>query len=71
MLQDRESVGIDLAEVLANKIEYCELIGDVSYTLEDFWREQGMDTQPDYINVCLVKQAQKVLERRQGGALLT
>ena len=62
---------INLAEVLANKIEYCELVGDVSYTLEDFWREQGMDVQPNYINVCLMGQAQKILERRKGGALLT
>lgn len=56
---------VDLAEVLANKIEYYELVGDVSYTLEDFWREQGMDIQPDYVNVCLVRQAQKILEDRK------
>lgn len=62
---------INLAETLANKIEYCELIGDVSYTLEDFWREQGMELQTDYINICLVKQAQKILEERQGGSIRT
>jgi hypothetical protein len=62
---------VNLAEVLANKIEYCDLVGDVSYTLEDFWREQGMEPQMDYINVCLVRQAQKILERRKSGALVT
>ena len=60
---------INLAKALANKIEYCDLVKDVSYTLEDFWREQGMDIQPDYINVCLVKQAQKILKERQGGII--
>jgi hypothetical protein len=60
---------INLAEVLANKIEYCDLVKDVSYTLEDFWREQGMEPQSDYVNVCLVRQAQKILEDRRGGTI--
>jgi hypothetical protein len=59
---------IELAEVLANKLEYCDLVGDVSYTMEDFYREQGIaKLPPTCISILIMEKAKEILERRKYG----
>ncbi len=59
---------IELPETLANKIEYLNLTGDIGYTMEDFYAENGIAIQ-DMLNsetIGLMKKAQKILEKRRG-----
>ena len=57
---------IKLSEMLANKIEYLNLTGEIGYTMSDFYAENGIDIK-DMLNsetIGLMKQAQKILETR-------
>ena len=59
---------IELPETLANKIEYLNLVGDIGYTMEDFYAENGIAIQ-DVLNsetVELMTKAQGILEVRRG-----
>ncbi|MCK5291844.1 MAG: hypothetical protein KAR39_07500 [Thermoplasmata archaeon] len=59
---------IQLPETLANKIEYLNLVGDIGYTMEDFYVENGIAIQ-DMLNsetMELMEKAQKILEVRRG-----
>ena len=59
---------IELSETLANKIEYLNLTGDIGYTMEDFYEENGIAIQ-DMLNsetMSLMEDAQKILEVRRG-----
>ncbi len=59
---------IQLPETLANKIEYLNLVGDIGYTMEDFYAENGIAIQ-DVLNsetVELMTKAQGILEVRRG-----
>jgi len=58
------SIYTEMAETLANKLEYCMLVGDVDYTTEDFYREQGVEVPPDYVTFLLMKAAKEILDRR-------
>lgn len=57
---------INLSETLANKIEYLSLVGDVSYTMDDFYDSVGLRRKyrTDFGTIALVKQAQEILEAR-------
>lgn len=59
---------IQLPETLANKIEYLNLVGDIGYTMEDFYVENGMHIS-DVLNsetMELMAKAQEILEARRG-----
>lgn len=59
---------IKLSETLANKIEYLNLTGDIGYTMEDFYIENGMHIS-DQLNsetMELMAEAQEILEARRG-----
>ncbi len=59
---------IQLPETLANKIEYLNLTGDIGYTMEDFYAENGIAIQ-DMLNsetMELMTKAQEILEVRRG-----
>jgi len=73
MLQTGKPItDIDLAEALANKLDYCDLVGDVSYTMEDFYREQGIKNPPrPCITILIMERAQKIRHEREYGDLKT
>lgn len=59
---------INIAETLANKIEYLNLTGDIGYTMKDFYAENGIAIQ-DMLNsetIRLIEKAQNILEARRG-----
>jgi hypothetical protein len=59
---------IELPETLANKIEYLNLVGDIGFTMEDFYAENGMriDEVLNSETVELMTKAQEILEVRRG-----
>jgi len=72
MLQNSKPItDVDLAEVLANKLDYCDLVGDVSYTMEDFYREQGIKPPRPCITFLIIERANKIRQEREYGSIKT
>lgn len=57
---------IQLPETLANKIEYLNLTGDIGYTMEDFYEENGIDKFGMDEMMILMEKAQEILGVRRG-----
>lgn len=57
---------MSLAETLANKIEYCRLVGDNSFNMKDFYRQHGIPDAviSDSFTIRLMEEAQNILRER-------